>query len=351
VSGLWGPFASWGSGVIKRIFRSRLPDRLKGRVTPWVVELFVGLLITLIMTGARLALMPVLHQQAPYAFIFLGVVIAAVLAGWRSGLIALVTGQVLTWYAIVEPQWSGTALRPELLSAFIFATLSQMLILAVIYFYQREVARASAEHQRQMDLLSEALREIDHRTKNNYQTVVALISLQAKQAQDPAVKNALKEAADRVNAVSLASEKLALRSEDLGTVRLGDHLCELVEQLRRGLTRDGVRVHCDVDNLNANAQKAIYISIIVNELVTNALKHAFPHGGQGEIRVSSSDRPDGVAIVIEDNGGGMPGAKSSARSGLGTRLVDRFVKQIGATHKVSTSPSGTVHNILVPSLD
>jgi two-component sensor histidine kinase len=225
-----------------------------------------------------------------------------------------------------------------------------LLILAVIALYQREVARALAAQERQMDLLSQALREIDHRTKNNYQTVVSLLMLQAQRAPLPEVGQALREAADRVNAVSLASEQLALRSEDLGTVRLGDHLCELVAQIKRGLTHDGVKVECDVDDLSASTEKAIYLSIIVNELVTNALKHAFQERGGGLIRVSSEPRPEGVAIIVEDDGSGIPERPANGRAGLGTRLVERFVSQVGAVHKVSSTTSGTVHNILVPSL-
>lgn len=233
---------SSGGVVIKRIFRSRLPDRLAGRVPAWVVEVGVGLTITLAMSAARLALMPLLGQQAPYAFIFLGVVVAAVLAGWRSGLVALLVGQFVTLFTVVEPRWSTSVLSSESSSAFLFATASQLLILVVIFFYQREVRLASAEQERQMDLLSEALKEIDHRTRNNYQTIVAVILLQAQRAAQPEVKQALLDAADRVKAVSLASDQLALRSEDLGTVRLGDHLRELCQQIRRGMSRDGVQV-------------------------------------------------------------------------------------------------------------
>ena len=340
-----------GDGVIKRIFRSRLPDRLAGRVPSWVVEVGVGLTITLAMSATRLALMPMLGQQAPYAFIFLGVVIAAVLAGWRSGLVALVVGQAITLYAIVEPRWSIDVLSSESFGAFLFSTASQLLILGVIYFYQREVAHASAEQERQMDLLSEALKEIDHRTRNNYQTVVAVILLQAQRAKQPEVKQALQDAADRVKAVSLASDQLALRSEDLGTVRLGDHLRELCEQIRRGMSRDGVHVHCEVADVTATAEKAIFISIIVNELVTNALKHAFREVPNGVIKVGSTQNANGVAITVEDDGAGLGPTRSGSRTGLGTRLVERFVSEIGAIHRVTSSKTGTVHTVLVPSLD
>jgi two-component sensor histidine kinase len=328
-----------------------LPERLAGRLPPPLVEIGVGVLVAFAVSAARIAIEPLIGEQAPYAFVFLGVVISCVLAGWRSGLITLVIGQVVTLFTVVEPRWSFGVLDPQGVGAFLFATISQLLILAVVALYQREVARALAAQAHQMDLLSEALREIDHRTKNNYQTVVALLLMQAQRAKLPEVKQALEDAADRVNAVSLASEQLALRSEDLGTVRLGDHLRDLCAQIRRGLTRDGVEVHCDVDNFSASTEKAIYISIIVNELVTNALKHAFRGDAPGVIRISSSVADNGVAIVVEDNGSGMSAAKSRRGTGLGTRLVDRFVKQIGGKHQVTSSPAGTTHTILVPSLD
>lgn len=337
--------------VIKRIFRSRLPERLAGRFPPALVELAVGLLIALAVTVARMPLEPLLGQRAPYALVYVGVVFACVLAGWRSGLITLTIGQLLAMYIVVEPARSLAIRDLHEIAAFLFATASQLVILAVIASYQREVSRALADQESQMDLLSEALREIDHRTKNNYQTVVALIMLQAQRALQPEVKQALQDAADRINAVSLASDQLALRSEDLGTVRFGDHLRELCAQIRRGLSRDGVQVQCDVANLRASAEKAIYISIIVNELVTNALKHAFHDDADGETWVSSTEVPDGVSIIFEDNGSGMSASMARSRSGLGTRLVERFVKQAGAMHHVSSSPAGTIHNILVPNLD
>ncbi|MEO6581681.1 MAG: histidine kinase dimerization/phosphoacceptor domain -containing protein [Sphingomicrobium sp.] len=326
-----------------------MPERLAGRFPPPLVEIAVGLLAAVAVTAARMPLEPFLGQRAPYALVFLGVVIACVLAGWRSGLVTLVAGQLFTLYTVVEPRWSLAGLDSQGLGSLLFSTTSQLLILAVIALYQREVVTALAEQARQMDLLSEALREIDHRTKNNYQTVVALIMLQAKQTKDPAVRQALQDAADRVNAVSLASEKLALRSENLGTVRLGDHIGDLCEQIKRGLTSERIQLHCDVTDLNASTEKAIYIAIIVNELVTNALKHAFREAADGIIRVSSRADPEGVAIIVEDNGSGIA-APSATRSGLGTRLVERFVRQIDARHQVSSSASGAVHNILIPSL-
>jgi two-component system, sensor histidine kinase PdtaS len=303
----------------------------------------------LVFLSLRVALTPVAGDRAPYAFVFLSIVAACVLAGWRSGLVALALGQAWAWYFIVTTDQAPGVPEPvRLWGGLITATISQLLILSVVALYQREVGRAMAAQEREMDLLSEALKEIDHRTRNNYQTVVALILLQAQRGEDPNVKRALAEAADRVRAVSLASDQLALRSEDLGTIRLGDHLRELCAQIKRGLAGDEVLLRCDIADLTARAETAIHLSIIVNELVTNALKHAFDDSG-GEIRITCEQAGEGVELVIADNGSGMKAA-NAIRSGLGSRLVERFVKELDAKHEVSTSAKGTTHRIVVHHL-
>lgn len=309
----------------------------------------MGLLAAVIAVAARLPLEPLLSGRSPYASVFLGVVAAAVLAGWRSGLLALLVGQALAWLIVVERGWSIDLRDTPTVAAFGFTTLTQLVILTIITLYQREVRDAMADQHRQMDLLSEALREIDHRTRNNYQTVVALILLQAQRAEAPEVRKALAEAADRVRAVSLASDRLALTSEDIGTVRLGDHLRELCEQLKRGLTGSDVLLRCDFADMTTRADTAIHLSIIVNELVTNALKHAFD-GSRGEIRVSCAPAGRGLELVIADNGGGMK-RRNSAREGLGTKLVERFIRELNAKHEVqSADGAGTTHRILVENV-
>ena len=328
---------------IRKILRSRLPERWSGRVPPILVEVGVGLLTALAFLALRIALTPIAGDRAPYAFVFLSVVAACVLAGWRSGLVALALGQFLAWYLIVGSQQAVSVPEPaRLWGGLAIATLSQLAILTVVALYQREVGRAMAAQEREMDLLSEALKEIDHRTRNNYQTVVALILLQAQRADNRDVKRALAEAADRVRAVSLASDQLALRSENLGTIRLGDHLRELCAQISRGLVGEQVLLDCNFADITARADMAIHLSIIVNELVTNALKHAFDDSG-GEIRVRCEPDGDGLHLEIADNGSGMK--VSAKRSGLGTRLVERFVQELGARHEVESTNSGTTHRI------
>ena len=268
--------------------------------------------------------MPLLGQQAPYAFIFSP---SSCAESWPAGAAGGRPGRRTDAHLVRCPSIragaSHRAARKHWGAA--FSTASQLLILAVIFFYQREVT-TRPPREGPDDLLSEALaRSITG--PGTLQTVVAC-NAPAQRATTPEVRDALQQAADRVNAVSLASEHLALRSEDLGTVRLGDHLCELCAQIARGLTHDGVKLECDVHNFTASTEKAIPLSIIVNELVTNALKHAFEDTSEGVIRVASETHPKGVTIIVEDNGRGIARARQRPRQvarRIGTRLVERFV--------------------------
>ncbi len=103
-------------------------------------------------------------------------------------------------------------------------------------------------------------------------------------------------------------------------------------------------------DITENAVRATYLAIIVNELVTNALKHAFPDQAGGQVRVEAKPYSEGLELVVADNGSGMNGGQQSTGTGLGQKLVNTFVRQLGAKQEVESSEAGTIHRILVPSL-
>jgi two-component sensor histidine kinase len=336
--------------TLKKILRSRLPERLAHRIPPPLVEIGIGLLAALLFLGVRMATTSFAGDRAPYAFVFLAIVIAAVLAGWRSGAVTLIAGQILAWTVIAARPLESVANDNDRLGALVIATFSEAVILLIIALYQREVAKNALERERRMELLDQARREIDHRAKNNYQTVLSLIELQGARAENPATREALRQIADRIGAISVATEHLAIRSEDLSTVKLRDHLCGLCAQLERGLARGEVHVECDVPDVVTSADTAIQLAIIVNELVTNALKHAFFDGRKGVVRVESKVVGHGLELEVSDNGCGMDGRPTAAGSGLGRKLVDNFARHLGARHDVTSSAQGTTHRLLVPAL-
>ena len=331
---------------MKKILRSRLPERLAGRVPPLLVELAIAVTMAVGLTLARLAIWPWAADRAPYALVFIAVIAAAVLAGWRSGLIAVVLGQLLAWQLVVDPTGYGRA-PTEYIGGFAVATIAQLTILTIIYLYQREVDRAWARREEQVDLMQQALAEIDHRTTNNYQTVLALVLAQAKRA-DPPVRQALTQVADRIEAIAMVSRQMALSSDSLEQVRLTEYLADLCKQINRGLTRPGVSLECHSDELSLDAGKAIAISIIINELVTNALKHAFPDDRHGTIAVSLRKAAGKLQLEVADDGVGMSRSERTRGSGLGSRLIDTFVKQLGADYRALTGETGTRHLIAIP---
>jgi two-component sensor histidine kinase len=318
-------------------------------VSPIVVEIAVGLVAALVMLGLRLPLNEFVGDRAPYAFMFLGAAFATVLAGWRGGVLAVIAGQLLTWYFVIQPTWSFALPEPEVRGGLVIATISQLLTVLIIALYQREVDKGTREREQRLELLDEALKEIDHRTRNNYQTVLAMIDLQARRAAGAGVREALRQMSDRIHAIASASEQLAARSDELDSVRLEAHLCGLVEQIERGLSREEIKVECEVDDVTASPDTATSISIIVNELVTNALKHAFNGEGSGLVRVlGKSGR--GFELIVSDDGRGMDASKRDGHIGLGTKLVDSFARQLGAKHQITSSDKGTTHRLVIPNL-
>jgi two-component sensor histidine kinase len=315
---------------------------------PLLVEIAVGIALPALLALARMAMVPWIGEYSPYALVFVGVVGASVLGGWLSGLLALVIGQFLVWYIVMDPAWSIAAKGPQQLGALVLASFSELIALVIITLYQREVERAWSRRESQMGLLEKALKEIDHRTSNNYQTVLALVVAQARSARESPVKEALQQVADRIRAIAAASRKLAVASETLDEVRIAEHLQDLCDEIERGLARPGVTLECQFDDVVLGADETVCVSILVNELVTNALKHAFPGDRGGTIQVSLRKRRDGLELRVEDDGVGIKAAEMSRGSGLGTRLIDTFTKQLRARHETSSDESGTRHRIRIP---
>src|SRR5436853_122700 len=114
--------------MINKILRSRLHERLAGRVPPLAIEVAIGLLAAGALLALRLALTPIAGDRAPYAFVFLSLVIACVIAGWRSGLVAMAAGQALIWFLVVEPSMSLPPVRADRFGGLVVSTLSQLII-------------------------------------------------------------------------------------------------------------------------------------------------------------------------------------------------------------------------------
>jgi two-component sensor histidine kinase len=332
---------------LRRLVAIDLPRRLSKRLPGPVTEVAVGTGMTGLFVLVRM-LAPLPSDAAPFALAYVSLALSTLIAGWRAGLVALVLGQLLIWYFLLPPYHSFALPSLSLAWGLIVTTLAQGLILAALGLYQGEVRRGRIERIRRINFLGHALREMDHRTRNNFQIVTSLLTLQAGRAAAPEAQAALREAADRLQAVSAVYAALRPSSAGLVAVRLQDQLQEMCDQIRRGILPDGISLETELEAVLVPADTAVAIGIIVNELVTNACKHAFPDG-KGKIRISAARDGDAAKIEVADDGCGYPvGAGGKGKGGLGTRLVTAFVQRVGGTSDVRSSAGGTSHSIRVP---
>lgn len=329
---------------MRRLVTIDLPRRWSRRLPKPVTELAIGVGVTALFVGARLAMSPLLGEVAPFALGIIAIVLAALLGGWRSGLVSLVLGTGLIWFLILPPERS---FELETTSALTLAVgvFTEAVILLALGLYQREVRAGELERARRINFLGHALKEMDHRTKNNFQIVTSLLTLQATRSGSEEVKSALNEAAERLKAVAAVYDALAPSSQGLASVRLQDQLQEICHQIRRGIMPDSITLSTELEPMLIPHESAVAIGIIVNELVTNACKHAFGDAG-GSIRVKAWRDDKAAVIEVADDGRGF--VAGTARPGLGSRLVTAFLQRLKAKSDVQSSSEGTTHRIRVP---
>ena len=199
----------------------------------------------------------------------------------------------------------------------------------------------------QRDLL---LREVYHRVKNNLQIVDSLLMMQAVQVADPAAKLAFTSMRGRLYALGLVHQQL-MNSSNLSTFDIASFLVELSENIVEGGAGPDIQLVMKVVPLDVGLDFAIPLGLIVTELVTNSLKHAFVDG-RGTIEIALTQSGDGkVLLVISDNGIGydvVENLDQLANSALGTRIVTGMVAQLRG-RMVVTSEGGARTEIQLPA--
>jgi two-component sensor histidine kinase len=203
------------------------------------------------------------------------------------------------------------------------------------------------ESLREKDLL---LQEIHHRVKNNLAVISSLFFLEAARTEDPSTLALLTESQDRVRSMSLVHERL-YRSGELHAVDFAGYASELCDELARGYQRAdrGIAVRKQLSPLPLNVDTAVPTGLILNELITNALKHAFPDGRAGvvELRVARL-APDRGLVEVVDDGVGVPDGLAPAAASLGLRLITSLVRQIDGRFSLEAGAPGTRARVEIP---
>jgi two-component sensor histidine kinase len=197
------------------------------------------------------------------------------------------------------------------------------------------------------------LREIHHRVKNNLQVISGMLELQAALVKDPSAKASLQEGRNRVMSMALIHQKL-YQSEDIAQVRMDSYVLSLATDLFSafGVDEERISLRIEARPVQLNLDTAIPFGLLVSELVTNALKYAFPADREvenGEITISFSEQDDGnYLLTVSDNGIGFPEEFDLAASAsLGLKLVHTMVEQLGGEVSLAETP-GTTWTITCP---
>lgn len=204
-----------------------------------------------------------------------------------------------------------------------------LLAFLAINFYRNAVARKKtnallAAKNSENELL---LKEIHHRVKNNLEVVSSLLALQSAQIDDQGIKDAMLEGQNRVQSIGIVHQKL-YQGTNLGAIEMKDYLINLSDSILDSFgAEQRVQIECVMDELDVDIDTAVPLGLIINELLTNSLKYAFPNKQTGTVKISLQKYASGVLhLEVQDNGVGKSGHTNG--TGFGSQLVALLTRQL-----------------------
>ncbi len=198
-----------------------------------------------------------------------------------------------------------------------------------------DITRSKLAEENIKKLLTEKniiLREVHHRIKNNMNTISSLLSLQCEKIEDTAAVNALEDAGRRIHSMMLLYDRLYL-STDYRDLKISDYISSLVDEIISNFPNNrNVKIFKKFEDFTLEAKALSNVGIILNELLTNCMKYAFPAGRKGIISVSASRKDDRAVFAVHDNGIGIPeNIDFDKTKGFGLDLVSILAEQIGGS--------------------
>lgn len=289
-----------------------------------VTRNLAGRVVDYIVLEANPALHRILEAPAPLVGRHCSELFRTVPPGWLAACERAVAGDPLTfeYHAVKTGRWLEVHL-----SRVANDQLAQLVV---------DISERKRREHRQVEMFD----ELNHRVKNNLAIVSSMLTLQARAAVLPQVRAHLEKAVDRIQTIADVHGSL-YRSGRQDDVDFAAYLQDLCDRLATSvLDHDRVTLRVEVDPVILPLDRAVALGVVVNELVTNAAKHAYPAPASGQISVRLEHGPAGVALTVGDSGPGLPA--QPAKSGLGMRLVRSLCQQMGAEFEVEPPPGATV---------
>lgn len=270
------------------------------------------------------------EELAPFPFLtfFPAIILTAVFGGIRPALLVAFAATLTAWrFFMGQEGWELTLSGAVGLAFFVFVAIIDIVLIEMLH---RIVARLSVERARTTALLEtrEAMfKELQHRVANNMQFVSAMLTMQQRQMEGTPAAHALEEAAARFRAMARVHRRLYDPAN--ADRAFGPLVEELCHELLEATGAKNIVCRVEVADVRMPLDRVLALSMIVTEAMTNAIKHAFPDGRAGTIRISLERLPDNeMAFVIADDGMGMPAAASPSARSLGMRIVQSFAQQL-----------------------
>ncbi len=267
--------------------------------------------------------------------------------------------QQASLYIVIEPAFWQTIYFPVLVVALLFAVFYLLYLWRINTEKRRRlelelaVDMRTREIARERDTNAMLLREIHHRVKNNLQIIVSLLSLQSRYITDRELIKVFDEVQNRVRSMSLIHQKM-YQSKDLSTVNIAEYVKDLSSNLLNTYqVGQNVKLDLDVEVNRFKSDTLTPLGLIINEIISNALKHAFTEGTQGTIMVKiSAISEKRYRMLIGDDGVGMPSLSDHRiPESLGTELISALTEQLNGNIKRLRNRKGTVYQIEFEDLE
>jgi two-component sensor histidine kinase/CheY-like chemotaxis protein len=201
---------------------------------------------------------------------------------------------------------------------------------------QKEAEQNLKASLREKELL---LQEVHHRVKNNLEVICGLLSMQSDAVSDPLLASALQESQRRIHSMAMIHEML-YDSSSLNDIDFAEYARVLTHEVSNSYGTDPARIRLalELEPIRLEIDRAIPCGLILNELLSNALKYAFPNGRSGEVRVSLYQQEHCIRLAVEDTGVGLPEGRSPSRiKSLGLSIVNILTRQLGGSMEITSN--------------
>jgi len=300
------------------------------RSWPTAARYGATLLLVLAALAATQWLWPHMNGHS-FTFFYAAVIASGVLFNHGSSIVALVISATLADYFFLAPIGSfdiAADIVPWLsfvVICLVIGVVVEAMHVAVHHLHAANRALKSSDSEK--DLL---LRESSHRTRNDLQMLCALIDLQMRASEQPAVRNALSATRGRVRLLGEVQQRLR-RTRDNTVIDMRDFITGLCDDLRNSLLDlRPITLSAHAEQHDLNQEQAVAVGLVINELTTNALKHAFPDGRDGRLEVGFRRDGGDYVVSVKDDGVGASGGFVPPEPAAGKHLGQRLVRSLAA---------------------